>query len=396
MPKMARLARVCMATWLLATAVVSASSSVAKAERFDAVLERWAQSLETQAALIETDPNVREPVSRVGQGPGIRPGHSGERVWRMSHRLMELGLLEQGELSQEYAGRLVEAVQIFQASKGLKADGVVGSGTVAALDASPRAGAVSMRESAAQFRALQNEHIRDGLFVNLPSQTVTLVRGGEYILSMRAIVGRPSRETPLLNDKITHVIVNPTWTVPPTVMKEDKLPNLKKTGKVGVSNAVVYLDGEEIDPTIVDWSEITPNRVRIVQTPGNHNALGRFRFNLTNAQSIYLHGTNEPHLFDRDIRTISSGCVRLHDARKLAEILLADNNVGVEQIDRLMATMTPQWIKLNRSLPVRFAYWLATVTDDGKVRVHPDVYERAEPPTQGVQAQKTPAGGRQG
>lgn len=372
-------------------AFVASLPSPAAAEKFDAALERWAEKLDARAAAVDAE--AQEPVARVGAGASLRPGRSaGERVWLATHRLMELGFLEPGELTPEFSDRVADAVKAFQSSVGLKPDGVVGSGTVDALDRSPKLGAASMRESAAQFRALRGEHVRDGLFVNLPSQTVTLVRGGEYVLTMRAVVGRPSRETPLLKDKVTHVIVNPTWTVPPTVLKEDKLPNLRKTGKPGVGNAAVYLDGEEVpDTTQVDWSAVTPGRVRIVQQPGDHNALGRFRFNLTNPYSIYLHGTNEPHLFDRDVRAISSGCVRLHDARLMAEILLSDSGVGPEKIDRLMATMTPQWVKLANPMPVRFTYWLATVGEDDRVRVHPDVYERsdAEEPA-AAQAKKTP------
>lgn len=388
----AKLGRAGLAVGALIWSAISFLPTVAAAEKFDSVLERWAAKLDSRAAVVESE--AQEPQARVGVGAPLRPGKSGgERVWLMTHRLMELGFLEAGELTPEYSERVADAAKAFQSSVGLKPDGVIGGGTIDALDRSPRVGAVSMRDSAAKLRALRGEHIRDGLFVNLPSQTVTLVRGGEFVLTMRAIVGRPSRETPLLNDRITHIIVNPTWTVPPTVLKEDKLPNLRKSGKTGVSNASVYLDGEEVlDPALVDWSEVAPGRVRIVQQPGNHNALGRFRFNLTNPYSIYLHGTNEPHLFDRDVRTISSGCVRLHDARLLAEILLGDNGVGPDKIERLLATMTPQWIKLAHPMPVRFTYWLSTVDDEGRVRVHPDVYDRsdADEPA-GAQAKRTPS-----
>lgn len=376
MPNGARLGFVRILSAIAAVALAWAPSS-GRAEPFGDMLERWAVKLDARAA--EVDASAVDPVARVGVGGPLRPGKaSGERVWRLSHRLMELGYLQEADLSSDYNERTEEAVKAFQASVGLKPDGVVGTGTVAALDQSPRVGAASMRDSAAQMRALKAENIQDMLYVNLPSQTVTLVRGGQFVLTMRAIVGRPSRETPLLRDKITHIIVNPTWTVPPTVLKEDKLPNLRKSGKPGVSNAAIFLDGEEIDPAIIDWAEVSPGRVRIVQAPGNHNALGRFRFNLTNRDSIYLHGTNEPHLFDRDIRAISSGCVRLEDARRLAELLLAENGVGPEKVQRLMDTMTPQWVALQKPLPVRFTYWLATVGDDDRVRVHPDVYERSD------------------
>ena len=372
----ARLGFVRILSAVAAVALAWAPAS-GRAEPFGDLLDRWAVKLETRAA--EVDAAAVEPVARVGRGGALRPGKAaGERVWRLSHRLMELGYLQEADLSSDYNERIEEAVKAFQSAAGLKPDGVVGAGTVAALDQSPRVGAASMRDSAAQMRALKAEDIQDMLYVNLPSQTVTLVRGGQFVLTMRAIVGRPSRETPLLRDRITHIIVNPTWTVPPTVLKEDKLPNLRKSGKPGVNNAAIFLDGEEVDPAIIDWTEVTPGRVRIVQSPGDHNALGRFRFNLTNRDSIYLHGTNEPHLFDRDVRAISSGCVRLQDARLLAELLLAENGVGPERVQRLLNTMTPQWVALSKPLPVRFTYWLATVDNNNQPRVHPDVYERSD------------------
>jgi murein L,D-transpeptidase YcbB/YkuD len=140
---------------------------------------------------------------------------------------------------------------------------------------------------------------------------------------------------------------------------------------------VVYLDGEPVMPETVDWKEVSPNRVRIVQQPGDGNALGRFRFNLTNPDNIYLHGTNEPWLFDRDVRAISSGCVRLQDARGLAELLLADVGVTPQKINHLLAKGESQWIKVN-PLPVRFVYWTATVQPDGSIRLHPDVYDMDE------------------
>jgi len=189
------------------------------------------------------------------------------------------------------------------------------------------------------------------------------------------------RARPLLRDQITHVIVNPTWTVPPTVLKEDKLPLLRSRGTPGISNAVVYLDGEVVAPEIVDWSVVTPGRVRIVQQPGDHNALGRFRFNLTNPQNIYLHGTNEPRLFDRELRTISSGCVRLQDARLMAETLLAPQGIGTDRIERMLARGEPQWVKLEKPLPVRFTYWMATVDETGAIQLHPDVYDRVDETT---------------
>lgn len=363
---------------LLAAYVVFVGLACTPAESapYRDTLTQWADKLDAAAVTMDAAPAPASP--RIGDGALLKKGTSGERVGRLTQRLVELGLLTPDNLGEQFTEAVDIAVRNFQMNQRMRPDGLVGGGTRAALDRSPQEAAAQMRRSAAAMRGFRDTAPDTVLLVNLPNQTTTLVRGGEESFTMRAIVGRPSRETPLLQDQITHVIVNPTWTVPPTVLKEDKLPLLRSKGTPGISNAVIYLDGAEVAPETVDWSTVTPGRVRIVQQPGDHNALGRFRFNLTNPYNIYLHGTNEPRLFDREVRTISSGCVRLQDARHLAEILLGEVNVTPEKIDRMLNKGEPQWVKLARPVPVQFVYWTATVEEDGSVRVHPDIYERLD------------------
>ncbi|WP_247887182.1 L,D-transpeptidase family protein [Azospirillum sp. SYSU D00513] len=359
-----------------------AAAQTAATAGYRDTLTAWADQLDAAAGALDAMP--AQAVTRVGPGPLLRPGMTGERVARLSQRMIELGFLTEAQRTDLFDPALENAVRSFQLSQGLRDDGLVGSGTRIALDRAPREAAVIMRRSAASMRQFRDTAPDTIVLVNLPSQTTTLVQGGHETLTMRAIVGRPSRETPLLHDRITHIIVNPTWTVPPTVMKEDKLPLLRAKGSPGIAQAVVYLDGEAVAPETIDWTYVSPGRVRIVQQPGDHNALGRFRFNLTNSDSIYLHGTNEPRLFDRDIRTVSSGCVRLEDARRMAEVLLAGSGVSPERIDQMLAKSEPQWVKLSKPVPVQFVYWTATVDNGGTIRLHPDIYdlidERAEPP----------------
>lgn len=339
-------------------------------------LTQWADRLD--AAAVELDRSPVQPSTRIGEGGLLKRGSSGERVGRLSQRLVELGLLPADKASEVFTADIDLAVKAFQLSQRMKQDGLVGAGTRAALDRTPAEAAALMRQSAVAMRSFRDTAPDNVLVVNLTDQTTTLVRGGEEELTMRAIVGRPSRETPLLTDRITHVIVNPTWTVPPTVLKEDKLPMLRARGVPGIQNAIVYLDGQEVAPETVDWHDVTPGRVRIVQQPGDHNALGRFRFNLTNPYDIYLHGTNEPRLFARELRSISSGCVRLEDPRRLAELLLQGTSVTPARIDRMLDKPQPQWVKLPTPMPVQFVYWIATVEADGAVRLHPDIYDRLD------------------
>ena len=348
---------------------------------FRVTLTAWADRLDEKATELEAQPV--QPATRIGDGPTLKKNARGERVERLAQRLIELGHLPADRGGTVFDDTIDAAVRAFQVGQRLRDDGLVGGATRVALDRTPQDAARLMRQSAQAMRTFRETATESVLFVNLPSQETTLVRGGQIEMTIRSIVGRPSRETPLLEDRITHVIVNPTWTVPPTVLKKDKMPNLREKGTPGISNAVVYLDGEPVVPETVDWTTVTPGRVRIVQQPGDWNALGRFRFNLTNPHNIYLHGTNEPRLFERDARAISSGCVRLQDARALAELLLADVGVTPRKIEAILQTGESQWIKVN-PLPVRFVYWTATVLPDGTIRLHPDVYDMDERPPTGA------------
>ena len=357
-------------------ATLAAPPATAEAAPYRDTLTGWADRLDAAATVLEAEPE--RPITRIGSGPLLKRGSSGERVERLTQRLAELGFLDRLRRGDLYDEEVDTAVRAFQFSQRMKVDGLVGGGTRVALDRSPQEAAAQMRRSALSMRAFRDTAPDTVILVNLPSQTTTLVRDGEEALTMRSIVGRPSRETPLLQDQITHVIVNPTWTVPPTVLKEDKLPLLRAKGTPGIANAVVYLDGAPVEPGVVDWRNVSPRRVRIVQQPGDHNALGRYRFNMTNPYNIYLHGTNEPRLFDREIRTVSSGCVRLEDARGMAEALMATEHVSTARLDRMLDRQEPQWIKLSQPVPVRFVYWTATVDDRDAVRLHPDIYDLNE------------------
>jgi L,D-transpeptidase YcbB len=300
-----------------------------------------------------------------------------DRVGKVARRLIELGQLPPDQWTDSFEDPLENAVRAFQIIEGLQPDGKVGEVTRQALDRTPAQAAAMMRRAATAMRAQQASIPDTAVLVNLPSQTVTYIEHGRPVFTMRAVVGRPSRKTPLLQDKITSVTINPTWTVPPTVLNEDKLPVLRKKGTTGIKNAVVYLDGNEVATASVNWWAVDPGRIRIVQKPGDDNALGRFRFNLTNGDGIFLHGTNDPRLFSRDMRAASSGCVRLEDARMMANTLLTAAKLSPSAVAQQLDTGETKTVRLPNAIPVRFVSWNASVDTDGTVRVHPDIYEDA-------------------
>ncbi|MEI6984605.1 MAG: L,D-transpeptidase family protein [Rhodospirillaceae bacterium] len=338
------------------------------------VLDRWSQAIE--GALAGIDADAPAPAPAVGNGVTLKSGASGGRVDRLANQLIARGMLAADGYHGLFDAGLEAAVRAFQLASGINADGVAGEGTVESLDRSPAAAVAALKSTLGAVRALAVNAPREFFMINIPSQTAYLIKGDTVVMTMRVAVGRPSRPTPILNDQITDVILNPTWTAPTTVLAQDKLPSLRRTGHPGIEGATVYLDQQEVDPAVVDWSAVTPERVRIVQSPGDQNALGRYKFNMTNGQSIYMHDTNDHSVFARQGRALSSGCVRLAEPRRLAEMLLGRDGWTPERIGVAVANERTQHIGLSHSLPVRIVYWQASVDDAGVVRIHKDIYGR--------------------
>ena len=367
---------------------------VQPAQPADVPVSEAAPAVVIPAALSAADAPV-DGLPQIEAGPEPAPlvvqvrARSADRVGRLATRLIELGHLAPEQWTDSFDDNVEAAVRSFQVSEGLMPDGKVGDVTRQALDRTPVQAAALMRTAVTSLRAYQANVPNTVLLVNLPSQTVTYIERGKLAFSMRAVVGRPTRQTPLMQDRVTSVTINPTWTVPPTVLTEDKLPILRKKGNTGIKDAIVYLDGVEVAPERINWWSVTPERIKIVQRPGDDNALGRFRFNLTNGDGIFLHGTNDPKLFDRDLRAASSGCVRLADARHVAETLLRAAKVDTTAIERQLESGQTKTIALPNPVPVHFVYWTATVEPEGTVRVHPGIYD--EPPAPPAPTSMAPA-----
>ena len=166
----------------------------------------------------------------VGSGPLLRPLMEDKRVPELAQRLYSEGYLSHavGTTDTVYAGALVDAVKSFQANHSLQADGVVGPGTIAELNISPLTRREQLRVNLERFRWLAQDMEPDGLLVNVAAAELTLYQGGEPVWQTRTQVGRAERQTPLLKSRVTRLTLNPTWTVPPTIWKEDKLPEIRK------------------------------------------------------------------------------------------------------------------------------------------------------------------------
>ncbi len=243
-----------------------------------------------------------------------------------------------------------------------------------------------------KIRWMPNQLEGSFIFVGLGEQQLTWfdsASAGGIKLQMKTINGRTERKTPMMRDTITSVILNPPWTVPPGILAKDKLPMFQKQTywemqDYFAKNYYTLVDMNNsrlIDPMAVNWSMVTAQNINfyIRQQPGLHNALGVFKFNLTNPFAIYLHDTNQRELFSTAQRLLSSGCVRLEKPQALAEELLRGSSWDSAKISSTIAQFPGQVpnttsIGLKNRLPVYLMYMTSSVKEDNIVRFHPDYY----------------------
>jgi murein L,D-transpeptidase YcbB/YkuD len=319
---------------------------------------------------------------RIPEGPTLELGYRGERTDLLRERLRLTGDLGPEPVADplSFDTRLEVGVKAFQERHGLAQDGKVGRKTLAALNRPVSARIRQLRVNMERARWVQRDLPEEFLLIDIAGFHASLVRDGAEVWRSRAQVGRPYRETPVFRADLTYLELNPTWTVPPTVLEEDILPQASQNpGYLSDRNIrVLNANGVSLDPSTIDWSAVSARSFPYLlrQDPGPSNALGRIKFVFPNPHSVYLHDTPSKSLFERPERAFSSGCIRIEDPLSLAELLLDDPRWNRARIAREIDTGRTRALSLVRPLPVLLLYWTAEVGDDGRVYFREDLYQR--------------------
>jgi murein L,D-transpeptidase YcbB/YkuD len=217
--------------------------------------------------------------------------------------------------------------------------------------------------------------------VNIPYFRLKLTEAGGVLLDMPVVVGRPDRQTPMLDVRLVAVQFNPPWGVPDRNAREDLLPRFRRNpGQMQAMGYRLYrrIDGEltEIDATTLDFSAFSKDRFPFIirQDPGEVNALGRLKFVMPNRDDIFMHDTPDRHLFRRPDRAFSSGCIRLERPMDLlAEAFQGMSGWSRERFDRVLQSGATQGVALARPIPVRLHYDTVLV-EAGTVVMRRDIY----------------------
>jgi murein L,D-transpeptidase YcbB/YkuD len=187
-------------------------------------------------------------------------------------------------------------------------------------------------------------------------------------------VGVLTRKTAVLSSTFNTIILNPTWTVPPTILEEDLLPAAtKKRGYFASKNITIY-DKKNNIVSAWHWNPEKYKNYRYVQTPGDNNSLGNVKFNFINRYSVYLHDTNHRDYFSKSSRSLSSGCVRVENPLPLAQYMLQDRYWTMERICEVIATKKTTTIPLKEKIDIHQLYWTAWMNRDGNMEFRQDIY----------------------
>jgi murein L,D-transpeptidase YcbB/YkuD len=320
-------------------------------------------------------------------GPALKPGMRDARVPALRQRLRVTGYLPatvDGAVdagpSEDYDAATGQALRQFQSEQYLTVDGQLGPATLAALNVPAAARIDQLRVNLERARWLLHQLHGDFVMVDIAGYRIAYYRDGKPVWRSRVQVGKPYRSTPAFKSQITYLTLNPTWTVPPTILKNDVLPKVRRNRGYLAANHLRVLDaqGRERSPASVDWSN--PRGIVLRQDAGPHNSLGRLAIRFPNDYSVYLHDTPHQELFAHPQRANSSGCIRVERPRELAELLLDDPaRWNRAAIDRAIDTGKTQEVVLARPVTLLLAYWTVDLHENGRIGFRPDIYRRDAP-----------------
>lgn len=320
------------------------------------------------------------------EGPALHPGDRGPRVVQLRARLgswLDPAGGDSAADPQWFDPELATAVRRFQRDHGLLADGIVGFRTGTALRVPVAARIDQLRVNLERARWLSSVLPDTHVLVDIAAQDLELTRSGEQLWRARAIVGRPSRPTPVLRSAITHLRFNPPWTIPPTILREDVMPRVRRDSgyleREGIE--VLGLQGERLDPDLVHRLQLGAFRLR--QRPGPRNPLGRVVIRFPNPHLVYLHDTPAAEGFESRQRALSSGCVRVEHALELVYLLLGEGRLVAdgqrwsrEAVLAVAQSEIARSVDLPEPVPVLLWYRTLRAETDGRLVFLPDIYTR--------------------
>jgi murein L,D-transpeptidase YcbB/YkuD len=198
------------------------------------------------------------------------------------------------------------------------------------------------------------------IMVNVPEYRLRFFDDEKVIHQTRVIVGKEKSQTPIFSEEMKYLVVNPSWTIPPSIMKKEILPALAS------------------DPYYAERKGYKiirrGNKISVQQPPGERNALGFVKFMFPNQHAVYLHDTPNRNLFSAAKRAFSHGCVRVEQPFQLAEEILGQDGKWSEEKLRGLIGKGERYVHLRNPLPVHLTYFTVAIDEHGDMKTFDDLY----------------------
>jgi murein L,D-transpeptidase YcbB/YkuD len=351
--------------------------------------------LKARAGAGKPDDDDDDPVKLPANGPALKPGMQHPDVALLRRRLK---VDAPAGAANVYDQELVEAVKDYQRKNGMRAEGVVGAQTRASLNGADKGPAAFGTDeqrlivNMERWRWMPEDMGEFHVWDNIPEFQTRMVKNGRVIHQAKIIVGKPETQTAIFSADMRNVVFGPEWGVPDSIKVKEYLPHLRSTYQTGggffnfggtvtdtrileKQNMRVVYNGQTVDASQIDWSQVDIRKYSFIQAAGSDNALGVVKFNFPNRHDIYMHDTPMRSLFDKDVRAFSHGCVRVHNPGRFAEIIFEeDRGWPAARVRDLLAKGGTNEVPLTNRIPVHITYFTVVASEDGQVRSFGDIY----------------------
>jgi L,D-transpeptidase YcbB len=360
---------------------------------------------------------------------GWKPIKNPGQLNLIAGRLALLGFLDTTKINTANLNKkdsvFIKAISKFQLANGLNGDGSVGLPTLEKLNVSKNEYIDKIKLNMERFRWTNYSDSSRYILVNIPDFRLHVIDNHQEQFEIKVCTGKkkPANyyerlksyqkskrakpddwETPQISSEISHLVLNPTWTVPPSIIKEEIFREVSKDSTyLQKRNFKVYKNGKLVNLSDVNLKKYSPNKIpySFVQDPGAGNALGKIKFMFANKFGVYLHDTPTRGPFSRSSRAVSHGCVRVEKPFQLAEFLLKNNSkwtldyikieTGFAMPDKTKVEEFKQVrnelrrnssygkttdVKFDHKIPVVIDYFTAWVNDEGIVNFRNDIYDK--------------------
>lgn len=338
------------------------------------------------ARLMKEKLQIEAQIARGGWGEPLEmvplaAGAEGAAVVALRDRLVAMGYLRRS-VTAVYDREMQAAVQRFQLDHGLSADGTADEVTLAEINVAPEARVKSIIVAMERLRWMHDvERGARHIWVNLPDFTAKIVDHGKVTFQTRSVIGKnvPDQRSPEFSDEMDHMVINPSWGVPRSIIVKEYLPLLQRNPNAVSHLQVIDRNGRVVPRGAVNFAAYSARSFPfgLRQPPSDGNALGKVKFMFPNPYNIYLHDTPAKELFDHDVRAYSHGCIRLGDPFDFAYALLAAQSADPKALfHEHLESDRETVVRFDEKLPVHLVYFTAWPTAKGEMTYRRDVYGR--------------------